>query len=300
MKKYFLFLIVPIILSCNSINQEKLLGVWKLENIEDPNLTQLGEVIDNNFPDYMKNVTDNFLADSYINFYSNNNFTYKFGSLFIFGNWSYDKKSKSISLSTREKDDKESKMVFIVDKLINDKLFLKIRPNDNKSLKPIIDSLDRSNFNGLSEYFQNSNQISVYSKDIFEYKDKKQDIFALNNNSWRIKPVVPETNIQIKERLKGSIYYVIIFLNNSLLRKENSINIHSIFSPIKLAGNGIALKDKNDLPYEWIDIFYNQSQADEAYQLLLHAFNQDIKINNYETWVELDLDLINQIYDKIK
>ena len=287
--------ISTLIVGCSSLKQESFVGVWKLTNIEDPALTSKGQKIDSTYSDYIKEITDNYIASSFVNFYNNKQFTYRFGSVFLNGTWKYNVDSSDLILNS-----KENILVLNVDEFDGkSKLNLYLKP-DNKLINKVKkDSIDKVVGEGFSAYFSNASYLNEFEKDTFIYKDKSQDIYSLENNYWRVKPNNKESQKQIKERLKASIYFTIIYLNNNNLRNDETINLSGINSPIKLGGNGISLYSEDELPHEWVDVFYDKSQAIQAYQMLVMTFLQKININNQEKWIDLDVDLLHQIYSKL-
>jgi hypothetical protein len=300
-KNFALYLSLVFLLSCKPGLEEKLPGVWKLTWIEDPKLTTLGETLDGNFSGYMGNVTDNFFGFSYLNLLPDSEFALRMGSVYLNGKWNYDKDLNRIILTYKDKNE-ERQMPFLIQKFEDEEITLMIdtvRKHDNIKTK---DALDDVGGEGFSEYIKTATLVCSFKKDNFQYTDTTEDIYSISNNNWRVKPSAPETREQMKVRLKASINSLILYFNNIRIRDFKTINKHAydIFSPIKVAHNGIALKNENDLPSEWKDIFFNESQALEANKLLVNAFSLDIEINEYENWIDLDIDLLKQILREIK
>jgi hypothetical protein len=289
MNKIVLFLIICLTFSCNSISKKNLSGVWKLSSFEDPRMTKQGELLVNDFSDLMKGVTADFYQGSYLNFNSDSSCIFRLASSFFYGKWSLNK--DTICLSTIEKDSTID-MKLVVKKLNNDKMLLMLKPNLNIKEN---DSLNLIGGKGFSKYIKHAEIVFTFDKDAFEYKDLKDNIYTLENNWWRVKPTEIESHEQIRKRLKASINYTIIYLNNSLLRDDKSINLNNLNPPVKLAGNGIALLDKENMPQEWKDVFYNEDQAMEAYQLINDAFTKNIEVVDKDNWIELNVDLLTKL-----
>lgn len=284
-----------LLFGCSTLKQESFIGVWKLTNIEDPAISKQGQKLDSTYSDYIKEITDNYVPSSFVNFYNNKEFTYRFGSLFMNGTWKYNVDSSNIMLKSAQ-----NMLVFDIDEFDGkSKLNLFIEPDNKLVDKLKKDSIDKIIGDGFIAYFGNATYLNEFEKDTFIYNDKSQDIYSLENNIWRIKPTQKESQKQIKERLKASIHFTIIYLNNTNLRNEETINLSGLYSPIKLGGNGISLYSDDELPQEWVDVFYDKSQAIQAYHILVMTFLQKININNQENWIDLDIDLLRQIYSKL-
>lgn len=301
MKKIVICCLSMFLLSCNSVDEKKLIGVWQLTKIEDPKITKIGETFDANFSNYMEGVTDCFLGFSYLNFYSNSDFTSRMGSVYLFGKWKYDEDSKTITLKFKDKN-KEFQISYIVKDSNGDEINLVLNSENRFDDLKVKDTLNNVGGRGFSEYLKMATFYSTFKKDTYKYVDNKEDIYSLSNNIWRVKPLKPETSKEIKERLKASLNFIILYLNNVKIRDEKTLNTNAYdsFSPIEIAGNGIVLKDEDKIPLEWIEIFYNKSQALEAYKLLVEVFNQNINVKEFDRWIDLDIDLLKQVNEKIK
>jgi hypothetical protein len=179
-------------------------------------------------------------------------------------------------------DGKDEKLIYRIDRLDDNDMTLTLQPGDTTL--------------GL----MNANIVMNYHKDDFVYANAGDDIYSVTNNHWRQKPKDPETPGQVKERLKANIHYLIIYLNNTLIRDEESISMAGVISPIEFGSNGIALKARHQLPEEWINVFYNETQAMEAFQSIEYAFHEKITFNKFDNWIALDMDLLKQVYAKIE
>jgi hypothetical protein len=296
MRKFILFICFTMILiSCST--ESDLIGVWKLSRIEDPSITKALNDLNNSRPNILMDF-DYKMTYSYLNLCDNNEFAYLTNGFYFVGKWTYNTDLKNISLKIKDSKDENIITFNIKEFSKNDSLVLTLKPIKQK------DTLS-SDFmkvwisTELIKSFRNDSVFCVFNIDNFKYDDVNKNIYSFKNNSWRIKPLKVESKIQIKERLKSNLNFAILYLNNSLIREDASIDISPIILPIKLAGNGIALYKIDNLPLTWISLFYNESQANEAYHILADAY-KDLHTGDYEKWIELDIDLLKQIYDKIK
>jgi hypothetical protein len=294
MKKIIILLSIPIFFfGCNSVTKDKLLGVWKLSNLDNTLLTKFYENFSIDISDVPK--VDLCL---YINFRANGKYSFYCYNTYLVGNWLYDKKNNKIQFTSNEKADIKREMNFKINEFNNNKSLI-LSFNVDTLMKSIYLTVPgKTKIKENFEFFGVTNL--HFDKDNFIYGDKNQDIYSFENNSWRIKPTNIETSDQIKKRLKENLNFLKIYLINTQLRKDSTINLVPLLSPIKFAANGIVLKKFEVAPRKWKEIFYNENQAIEAYKILENVFQKNLKIKEIENWVELDIDLLKQIYVNIE
>ena len=295
MKKIFWGSIVFLLTSCGSLKESDFKAVWKFSGISDQNIDDKdGKSIDTTFSYFLKQTSEEFLANSFINFYNEKSFVFRLGNSFKKGKWNYNREKETLQLIS----DQDSLYISVEEFDGKGRMSCSI---DNKYVfkQTYRDSIDQAIDDGMVKYFPKAKCLCDFEKDTFTYSKSSDNIFSLENNSWRIKPIKKETSKQIRQRLRSNIHYIAAFLKNSITRNDETINLSALYSPIKMGGNGIAIFSSEEIPQEWIDIFYDKQQALEAYNMLVLAFLQKITINNQESWLELDADLLNQIYSKL-
>jgi hypothetical protein len=223
--RYVILLAIPILFShCKDSNQE-LASVWILSNIENQKMSEAGKSIDPNFTKYMEEVTNNFLGFSYINLSADSTYTFRLGDIFAYGDWQYNTDTKIITQIATEKNNEVSKIHYQVLDQTDGHLKLKFSSED--ASKNVLASAEP----GFTSYLKDSDIVVEFEKDNFHYSDESENIYALDNNRWRIQPLHSENRAQIKDRLKRNIRYIALYLQDRITREEAAINLRSIISP---------------------------------------------------------------------
>jgi len=92
-------------------------------------------------------------------------------------------------------------------------------------------------------------------------------------NLWRNIPTSAENDQEVKARALNFLDYSIAYfqhISNSGVHSDYKID--GIESPITYAQNGIVLKQWEDVPVSWKELFYNEENALVAYKYLMDGF----------------------------
>ena len=92
-------------------------------------------------------------------------------------------------------------------------------------------------------------------------------------NVWRNIPIRAETEREVKSRVLNFLDYSIAYfqhISNAGIHRDYKMD--AIESPIIYAENGIFLKEWDDVPNAWKELFYNKENAAVAYKYLLDGF----------------------------
>ena len=82
----------------------------------------------------------------------------------------------------------------------------------------------------------------------------KQDPFSVYNNHWRIPATHKESDMEIRKRLYNHCQFWEAYFRWALDKGLNTVDVRSTPTPIKIYGNGFALKPTEDLPAEWVTL----------------------------------------------
>ena len=184
----------------------------------------------------------------------------------------------------------------------------------NDKVKPI--NIDFSLSNGETESYQlaylapyemklshmerNKKVIIDLSSEAIRYANPKEDPFYISNNTWRFKPAKPESDEQIKDRLKNCIHFFVMFYDQKINAHSDVVSFTGLPSCFKWYGGGIYLQKENELQNKWKNSFYNKEQAMKAYKLagklLSHKYNWPKKEYN---WLKLNVAVLKQMEKKI-
>lgn len=125
------------------------------------------------------------------------------------------------------------------------------------------------------------------------------DPFYVTNMLWRIKPVAPETDRQIKQRLLSSVHFFVLFYDeqiNAAVKRVTFIGLPSCFN---WHSGGIFLPKKTDLQAKWINCFYNQEQAMKAYYMAEKLLSQKYQWPKKGNWLELNVAVLKQMESRL-
>jgi hypothetical protein len=193
-------------------------------------------------------------------------------STFDYGSWSYDDAAKTITLNNNIDGDKD---VYKIAKIAFDELTLvNVGVNSGTNLKFIAPGK--------------------------RFKDANDEPYFLENNRWRIKPKNKESDSAIHQRLKENLYFFILFYKSALAKDDKAVSFWGLPSCFKWYGGAIFLKKKEELKENWINCFYNETQAMQAYALADKLLSQ--KYNwpkNEHNWLKLNLAVVQLMYKKL-
>ena len=132
------------------------------------------------------------------------------------------------------------------------------------------------------------------------YRDVKNDPFYISNNLWRFKPSKPESDEQIKNRLKSCIHFFILFYDHKIKADSKEVLFTGLPSCFKWYGGGIYLQKEKELDNKWINSFYSREQAMKAYQLADKLMNNKFIWPKKESnWLKLNVAVLRQMENKI-
>jgi len=184
-----------------------------------------------------------------------------------YGQWSYNKKKKTVTLKNSNRSWDQYKIVAI-------------GPDDMMVVNTKINTITKLRF------------ISSGKK----YANKNDDPFYIANNQWRIKPKASETDEQVRKRLKDCLHFYILFYQDNLAKGEQSISFYGLPTCLRWYKKGMQLIKKDALPANWFACFYNNEQAMKAYKLLSDAMLKKYKWPEGKmSWVKMNLLVLQQI-----
>lgn len=124
--------------------------------------------------------------------------------------------------------------------------------------------------------------------------------YYLENNRWRIKPKLKESDSAIHQRLKENLRFFILFYKSALAKNDKMVSFWGLPSCFKWYGGAIYLKKEKELRPNWLDCFYNTSQAMQAYALAERLLSQKYNWPKGESnWLKLNLAVVELMYAKL-
>ncbi len=103
-----------------------------------------------------------------------------------------------------------------------------------------------------------------------------QNPFSKDNNQWRMKATQKETSDQIRIRLLNHFKFWELYFTWALNNKIQYIDVRSTASPIKIYGNGFALKPFEQLPTLWKMYFYDDADCAADNEKIKYIFDHNL------------------------
>lgn len=140
-----------------------------------------------------------------------------------------------------------------------------------------------------------------YVSEAKRYYRPANDPFHIDNNRWRIKPKKPETDEQLKKRLKDYLHFHILFYRDNLAKNAKTISFYGFPTCLKWYAGGIFIIKKEELAESWYKCFYNKDQAMKAYLMIDDLIGKKYKWPEGRSisWVKKNLAVLEQMYEKL-
>lgn len=124
--------------------------------------------------------------------------------------------------------------------------------------------------------------------------------FSKKNYEWARKPKKPETDAEIKERVKESVQFYIYYFNGYVNGGADIIDFAALPGCLNWYQGGITIQSENKLNKKWISCFYSPEQAYKGRQILQDAITKKYDWNKKETnWLKQTADVLQQIHDRM-
>jgi hypothetical protein len=215
------------------------------------------------------------ISGSFLQLNSGNNYNFRIGSIYTQGKWNL--KNDSTLVFAAGKDTIPMQII----KCVNDTL--QVRFISGHNLANYLDA------------FTESITLTFIPDTITYYTSNNP--YSFKANEWAVKAKHKLTEQEIKDKLVNFIDYLIMVLKDS---RKNENYIELITNPINVASNGLSLINSREVDPEWRNLFYDDEGFKIAYQILLRAFESDIKLLPSGDTVEFDVDILKQIKVFIK
>ncbi|MEO6403849.1 MAG: hypothetical protein ABIY51_13945 [Ferruginibacter sp.] len=139
-------------------------------------------------------------------------------------------------------------------------------------------------------------QLVEYSATAAVYQNEEENPFHIKNIRWRFKPARSENAAAIKNRLKDCIRFFILFYDDHIYRHTETVSFYGLPSCFRWYAGGIFLQKKLLLDKNWINSFYNLSQAMDAYKIAEKLLAQKYTWPKGETnWMKQNVYVLKQM-----
>jgi len=205
--------------------------------------------------------------------------------------------------------DEENQQLFLTPFNQKGTIRITIDSFNNKLLQFRIDSINflkwkefRNPVNSKDGWFTHNRQVIFrLNSDNEEYSNPGKDPYNLSTNSWRIKPIRPESTEEIKQRVKQHLLFYKLLFDDAYDKDKEYVIYNWFVSPILPANNGIALKNYSRIKQGWEGCFYDSSEAIEGFQVLRSAFSRHLEFpDKIENKFKRGSIMIGQLLENIE
>ena len=131
-------------------------------------------------------------------------------------------------------------------------------------------------------------------------KNIADDPFYATNNQWRVKPLKPETDEQIRERVRQALIFYGKYLDRNVALNEQVISFTGIPVILMWYKAGLAVIPKTRVEQRWVNCFYNKEQALKAQNMLENILDKKYKWDMTEpNWIRREADGVRQFADSL-
>ncbi|MEP7231776.1 MAG: hypothetical protein ABI691_16050 [Ginsengibacter sp.] len=132
------------------------------------------------------------------------------------------------------------------------------------------------------------------------WPDANKNPFNKINSGWRIKPKALESEVELKERLKGCVQFYEYFFKGYVESKSTEIDYSGLPSCFKWYQGGIFVQNEKKLDKKWMNCFYSPEQALQARQIMEDALSKKYDWDTTErNWIRQLIPVLKQVHDKL-
>jgi len=237
--------------------------------------------------------SDDQLAKSFLNLRSDKSYTLYLPEYFDYGNWDYTKGDKTIRLTSARPR-----------VLYNKKWTLRILQGSSKQLLaefPGAGMLSNHHIDSADEKERINLVVPgrlVLHRDEVRFPENA-DPYSLKYNQWRIPAPYKETCEELRMRIVNHLQHLqLLFDSYSNSGSEVVSYVHTP-TMFRMGSNGIALEPFDEIPDEFIRLFYDKEDAIMAYYVTEGFFRLDLTFpEKHGKYSELWAFLLKQMIDK--
>ncbi len=174
---------------------------------------------------------------------------------------------------------------------------INVKFDDGRKATYVIDRINKGELLLLRTENKHTSRLS-YKATSTNWPDTNKNPFAKQNYRWAQMPKKPETDDEIKNRVKESVQFFVYYFAGFLNGKAQQIDFTGLPNCLNWYSGGISIDNEDKLDKKWISCFYSKEEAYKGRQMLEDALvkkhNWDAKETN---WMKQTMPVLQQIHD---
>jgi hypothetical protein len=135
----------------------------------------------------------------------------------------------------------------------------------------------------------------------FPSDNSSEDPFSIENNQWRIPASQKENEQVLRKRLLNHCRFWEVYFTWALKTNQETVDVRSTPTLIKIYGNGFTLKPVADQPARWRAYFFDDEDCQKAYDIMANIVSrEDIAIPNTDHKYKMFIGIFQQLEIALK
>ena len=176
---------------------------------------------------------------------------------------------------------------------------INVQYEDGRKATYVIDRINKEQL-VLSRTEKKHTSKLTYKATSTSWPDSNKNPFAKQNYRWSQKPKKPETDEEIKNRVKESLQFYAYYFAGFVNGNAAQIDFNQMPNCLNWYQGGISIENEDKLNKKWIDCFYSKEQAYKGRQMLEDAIVKKYNWDEKETnWMKQIIPVLQQIHDQM-
>ena len=132
------------------------------------------------------------------------------------------------------------------------------------------------------------------------HEQLSSDPFHPSNLQWTVPPAAPESELQVRQRVKECIRFYALYFRDNIKRQKTSINFSGLPEIFIWYNGGIGLNSLQDLSSSWSRCFYDTKQSMQAHEILRRLIvDNEFDWPKAPNWVYRTHAVLEQMYHRV-
>ncbi len=125
--------------------------------------------------------------------------------------------------------------------------------------------------------------------------------FSMENNQWRIPAAQKENEQALRRRLSNHCRFWEVYFTWALKTHQETVDVRSTPTFIKIYGNGFTLKPVSDQPGRWKSYFFDEEDCQKAYEIMENIITRrDIALSHTDNKFKMFIGAFQQLERALK